>query len=387
MPTSSLSDPSEERAAPRRRRAWLLAGLGAALLAAVAIALALRGRRDAPPAARSGPPAFTPVAGMAALRPRWVLPTQKGFAVVTADPAALFLFDGRGERIRAVPLASEATAAATSPSGTQLLLALRDAGVIVMDVETWTVIDRAPFSPAAVERASGGRVSARIREIALAEGTLWVAVEGDDGEAALLRLQRPEKKWVEASWGSMPEGYRLDARGARLRVVGDELWAVSAASDPPALHRVVGVTRVDAFPADSVEAVRCAHDVAQSAAGNLLLVGCDGTLQEMRRDGEKLVSDRPAREASLPAAGMRGVRLDEIVAREGGDVFVATSVYDDPPADLPNAAVLYRIDDTGGRKVAQLTETVITSLAVTPQLIVAVVRRLDGSVDLLSMPR
>jgi hypothetical protein len=387
VPTSSLSDRSEERAAPRRRRAWLLAGLGAAVLAVIAIALALRGRRDAPPAAPSGPSAFAPVAGVAALRPQWVLPTPEGFAVVTANPAALVLFDEGGERIRDVRLPSEATAAAASPSGGQLLIALRDSGVMVMDAEKWTVVDRVPFSPAAVERASGGRVSARIREIAFAEGTLWAAVEGDDGEAALLRLRRPEKKWVEASWGDMPAGYRLDARGARLRVVNDELWTVSAASDSPALHRVVGVTRVDAFPADSVDAVRCAHDVAQSAAGNLLFVGCDGTLREMRRDGKKLVSDRPAREASLPAAGMRGVRLDEIVARADGDVFVATSVYDDPPADLPNAAVLYRVDDTGGRKLTQLTETVITSLAVTPQSILAVVRRLDGSVDLLSMPR
>jgi hypothetical protein len=382
-----LSDPSEERAAPRRRHAWLVAGFGAALLAVIAIALVLHGGRDATPAPPSGPPGFASVPGMAALRPQWVLPTPEGFAAVTAAPAALVRFDERGERIRDVPLPSEATAVAASPSGRQLLIALRDSGVMVMDAERWTVVDRVPFSPAAVERASGDRVSARIREIAHAGGTLWAAVEGSDGDAALLRLRRPEKQWVEATWAYMPDGYRLDARGARLRVVNDELWAVSAASDPPSLHRVVGATRVDAFPGDSIDAVRCAHDVAQGATGGLLLLSCDGTLQEMRLDGRRLVSDRPAKEASLPAAAMRGVRLDELVARAGGDVFVATSVYDDPPADLPNSALVYHVGDSGGRKVAQLTEMAITSLAVAPQAIVAVIRRLDGSTDLLSMPR
>ncbi len=374
-------------ARPRRRRAWVLGGVGAALVAGLASVWALRGDGNAPPAPPAGPPAFEPVPGMAALRPRWVLPTPEGFAAVTANPSALVRFDERGERIRDVPLPSEATAVAASPSGKQLLIALRDSGVVVMDAERWTVIDRIPFSPAAVEHASGGRVSARIREIAFAEGTVWAAVEGPDGDAALLRLRRPEKQWVEASWGYMPDGYRFDARGVRLRAVNDELWAVSAAGDPPSLHRVVGVTRVDAFPGDSIDAVRCAHDVAQGAAGGLLLLSCDGTLQEMRLDGRKLVSGGPAKEASLPSAGVSGVRLDELVARAGGDVFVATSVYDDPPGDAPNAALLYHVADSGGRKVAQLAEAVITSLAVAPRSVVAVIRRLDGSVDVVSIPR
>jgi len=367
-----------------RRRAWILGVVGVALGVGLAGVWALRGGgRDEPPPQASAPAALAPVPGMAARRPLWVLPTPEGFAAVTAAPAALVRFDERGEHVRDLPLPSEPTAVAVSPSGKQLLVALRDSGVLVMDAEKWTVADRVPFSPAAVQRQSGGRVSSRVRQVADAGGTLWMAVEGDDGDAALLRLHRPERTWVEASWGEI----RLDARGVRLRAINDDLWVVAAAGDPPALHRVVGAARVDGFPGDSADAVRCAHDVAQGATGNLLLLSCDGTLQEMRRDGRTLVQDRPSREASIPATGMQGVRLDEIVARAGADVFVATSVYADPPGDLPDAAVLYHLDDAGGRKVAQLTDEVITSLAVAPRAIVAVVRRLDGSTDVVWMRR
>ncbi|HEU4452244.1 MAG TPA: hypothetical protein VFR81_04260, partial [Longimicrobium sp.] len=295
--------------------------------------------------------------------------------------------DARGGRAGEMPLPAAPTAAAVSPSGKQLLVALRDSGVLVVDAEEWTVVDRVPFSPAAVRRESGGPVSGWIRQVALAEGTLWAAVEGRDGDAALLRLRRPEREWVEGSWAEMPAGYRLDARGVRLRVVNDELWAVSAARTPPLLHRVVGLTRVDAFPGDSVAEVRCAHDVAQGATGNLLLLSCQGMLQEIRRDGRELVLEGPSKEASVPGSGLEGTRLDEIVARGGDDTYVATSVYVDLPADRPGGAVVYRVDGSGGRKVAQMSEVAITSLAVAPRAVVAVVRRLDGSTDVVWMAR
>jgi hypothetical protein len=304
-----------------------------------------------------------------------------GFLVATAAPSQLLRYSAAGARVgEPVPLKGEPVLA--TPSATQILLVTRAPdGVTVLDWSNLRLIDSVWLDPAKIIRPQGlataTRLSGDIQSAAIRDNTLWVTTGERDGEPAILRF-RLERKWDVPTWSLQPEGFvGGDARGLLLRRVGTELWGVTAATTPSSLFHLVGFIRIDELRGHDLRTVSCAHDLASTAAGNLLALSCDNELQELAVEGKQvtLVSARP----TLPSESGPNNWTDELIVADGAATIVALNTEVNQPNNRPGHARIVEVDSAGASRLRlDVRDAVVRSMAVTPKAIVAVLRRADG---------
>ena len=317
-----------------------------------------------------------------------------GYVVAAAEPSQIVRFSPDGARVgEPIALTGEPTAVARTP--TQIMVVTRAPdGVTVLDWNDLRVIDTVRLDPARVKAPpdveSIPRVSGDIQSVAVGGPRipmLWAVTGERDGAAAVLRYRSWERQWEVASWSLKPEGLvGGDARGLKLRLVGTDLWAVTAATTPSGLLHMVGAIRVDEFRGHDHRMVSCARDVAASATGTLLFLSCDNELQEVSADGKQLtlVRVRP----TLPRESAAGHRTDEIIVVDGSAAIVALNTEAGLPDNRPSHARIAEIDTSGTVKtLLDLRDAVVRSLAVTPTWAVAVLRRADGRFDAVRVAR
>jgi hypothetical protein len=216
---------------------------------------------------------------------------------------------------------------------------------------------------------------------------LW-AVTGDrDGAPAVIRFRPFERRWEVPGWTRRPVGiFGLDARGLRLRLVGSDLWAIPSRTIPSSLYRFADLIRVDEFRGRDLKMLSCARDVAESAAGNLLLVSCENELQEIRVDGMDLalVSARP----TLPLETDAETWSEEVIATDGADAVVALNTRPVMPSVRPGRVRMAELDSAGpARPVLEVPAASVRSMTLTPRWIIAVLSRDDGTMDAVRVGR
>jgi hypothetical protein len=181
-------------------------------------------------------------------------------------------------------------------------------------------------------------------------------------------------------------GFGAEANGVRLRDVYGDLWGVRTRGQPSALYHMVGFVRVDRFDGKDTKLVRCAHDLGDTPAKNLLFVSCDNELQEVAVDAKQLtlVRARP----TLPPERAPGTTSYDLLATDSTwTAFVALSTVAEPN-DRPVRARVAEVDSVGGvRTLLDEKDAAVRSLAVTPRSVIAVLRRADGSADAVVIPR
>jgi hypothetical protein len=216
---------------------------------------------------------------------------------------------------------------------------------------------------------------------------LWAVTGERDGEPAVLRFRAPPREWEVASWSAKPEGIvGGDARGLKLRLIGSELWAVTGAATPSSLYHMVGTIRIDEFRGHDLKMVSCARDLAASPKGHLLFLSCDNELQEVAEEARtlRLVRARP----TLPAERDPSTWTDEILVPDGTAVVVALNTEVGVPRHRPGRARIAEVDDAGAvRTVIDERDAVVHSMAITPQWVLAVLRRADGRFDAVRTAR
>lgn len=259
--------------------------------------------------------------------------------------------------------------------------------VMTLDSRTLRVTDTVTLDPSHIDRPAGfpaaARLSGDIQSAAFVGGRLWAVTGERDGDPALLRFKLPERHWTVATWAAQPRGFDQDARGLLLRPVRNELWAVTAQTTPSYLYRIAAPTRVDEFSGHDLQMVSCAHDIAESAGGNLLFLSCSNELQEVRAEEQRLilVKARP----TLASQSGPGNWTDEIIVRDGNAVFVALNT--NQPPSRPAHARIAQVDDRGVTTLFDLADAVVISMAVTRRLVVAVLKQADGSVSVVMIER
>lgn len=235
-----------------------------------------------------------------------------------------------------------------------------------------------PLDAEQIDAEPGAHVSGDIASVAVVDCVPWVATAATDGTPAILR-QRPTGEWVVATWAMTvpPAPLEFDARGLRLRVIGSELWAVTTDTIPANLYRIMGTVRVDRVSGADNSAIRCAHDLAESADGNMLMLSCDNELQEILAAGRDLTVLRswPA----LPSESTPGGRTWELIVPDGGTVFVALNTQTQHPTDRPVRARIVRVDDGGSTPLFDEANVIIKSMAATPRDVLVVLRHADGT--------
>jgi hypothetical protein len=234
-----------------------------------------------------------------------------------------------------------------------------------------------------VDRDSATVVATDIVSIELLENAPWVATGGRDGDAAILRM-RPGGEWVVATSaeGMLNPPPAFDARGVRLRTIGVQLWALAGATSPSRLYRIEWRIRVDEVRGEGAELVRCAHDLAESADARLLFRTCDNRIVEARNDGATL---QPVRAIPLPPQTVDPT--SERIVVDGRTAFVALNAEHDGGAGAGSRASIVRVDDAGAATLFDEPDAIITSMAVTPRAVLAVLKRSDGSTEAVRLTR
>jgi TIR domain len=372
------------RSLRRRARAWLTSPVGIASVLLVA-ALGAATWRFGPRIAESAAARLSAMHGFGLdpavrNRARFVAATDEGYAVITSGPAQVVRFNTRNQRLgEPISLPGEPIALRQTPK--HLLVATgTPPAIAIVSTELWSVVDTLPLEPAGVDAEPGTRVSGEIVSLVVVGGVPWVVTGGSDGAAAVLRL-RPTGEWVVATWAmSVPPGpFEFSARGLHLETIGPELWGVTTDTTPASLYRIMGTVRVDRISGDDVPMIRCAHDLAESAGGNMLLLSCDRELQEIRAEGLDLTLVR--KRQTLPSEDAPGNRTWERIVSDGHTVFVALNSQTNPPANRPVHARIARVDDSGSTQIFDEASVAVTSMAVTPRAVLVALRRADGSLD------
>ena len=325
-------------------------------------------------------------------RARAVAPTDSGFVLAVAAPSQLIRFTPNGIRVgQPIALMGEPTSALRSR--TQILVVTRAMdGITAFDATDLRVIDTVSLDPARVGKPTGGsalpRPSGDIRSVAIGRGNVWVVTGDRDGEPTLLRYRMADRGWDIPSWAAKPEGFGLDARGLRVRLIGERIWGVTAETTPSSLYQFVYPFRIDEFGGHDIGMVSCAHDLAESADGNLLFLSCDNELQEVRLDEDrklKLVRATP----TLPNEGAPGNWTHELIVRADSAVIVALNTQLQGASTPARARIVEVTFSPGGSARTLLDESgaIVVSMAATPRSVVAVLRRANGTLDAVSVSR
>ncbi|HEV7993148.1 MAG TPA: toll/interleukin-1 receptor domain-containing protein [Gemmatimonadaceae bacterium] len=383
----------------RSRRGALLA-VAALVVAATALWL-VRGRASATrdSANAGGRSASRRAAAVAPLpddiryRARAVAPAADGGVIVAVTSPNQVVHVGADGRPTGVPVALMGEPVFATRTGTHTLLVTRAPdGVTVLDWRDQSVYDTVRLDASRIAPLPTGAqpatLSSDIQSVAVgSRGMLWVSTREHDGAAAILRFRQDERRWEAPTWSLREQGLvGGDARDLLLRPNRSDLWAVSAYDRPSSLYHMVGFIRIDAFHGRDLPLVSCAHDLAQSPAGNLLFLSCDNELQEVSVDGRTLtvVSSRP----TLPRDTAPGVWTDEIIIPDGASAIVALNTSAPESVDRPVHARIVEVDSAGAlTSLLDLRNAVVKSMAVTPKMVVAVLQRANGSTDALRIAR
>ena len=313
-----------------------------------------------------------------------------GFVVAAASPAQLIRFSPAGARV-GEPLPLKGDPVSATRSATQILVITRTPdGVTVFDGNDLHLVDTAWLDPATIRRtdsvSTSMRLSGDIQSVAIRNGMLWVTTGERDGEPAVLRFL-PERRWDVPTWMLKAQGFTGgDVRGLQLRRVDTELWGVSAATTPSSLYHLVGFIRIDEFDGHDLRLISCAHDLAPSSRGNLLVLSCDNELQELSVEGKQLslLSARP----TLPSESGPGNWTHEIITPAGAATVVALNTEVNQPNNQPGHARVAEIDSAGAvRTLLDMRDATVKSMAVTGRMVVAVLRRADGRFDAVMVSR
>jgi hypothetical protein len=262
-------------------------------------------------------------------------------------------------------------------------------GVWVFDAKKLRVVDSTLLDPTLVRNPYGianpPRRSGDIQSVA-ARGGLWVTTGDWDGEPTVLRFRPDERVWDVPTFTIDSAGFGRDAMGVRLRNIKGELWGARVRGNPSSLYHLVGFIRIDKFHGRDLKLVSCAHDVAESPAGNPLILSCDNELQEIYSEGNRLqlVRTRP----TLPPERLTGSSTYDILATDSSRVIVALNTESAEPNNRPLHARIAEVDSAGVVKsLLDVKDAVVQSMAVTRRSVVAVLRRADQSTDVVIVSR
>jgi hypothetical protein len=315
---------------------------------------------------------------------------DSGFVVATSQPSQLLRFSPNGERV-GEPIALRGEPVNAERTRSQILLITKAPdGVTVLDWKDLRVIDTAWLDPAQIKPPymlpERPRLSADIQTATVYRNAVWVVTGDRDGEPAVLRFHGDERKWDVPGWAARPEGIiGMNADGLVPRWIGGDLWAVETRTSPSSLYHMMGFARIDTFPGHDLGLVRCATDLAESAAGNPLFLSCDNELQEVVIDDGKLrlVSTRP----TLPSESGPGRWTYELIARDSASVIVALNTEVGQPNNRPSRARIAEVDSVGVVTLLDVADAVVHKMAVTPRAVIALIRLADGSSDGVVVPR
>lgn len=365
------------RARSRLRGRTARLAMGAVVLLAMAAAAWLW-------RARAGSdPGYAPLPGDLRHRVRVVEAVPGGYVAALANPSALVRIAADGTAGRPLPLPGEPTALdhmVRSDGRIFVYAAMRGAaGVVLVDGETWEAHDTFPLLPDRVVMSAPSRVSAEIRSVALANGRIWVTT-GGGGRPALLHFTR-DSGWVNDTLpGPLTDDTRLRAHR------GHWLYVVPAGRTRSPLYHVYGNAPwvFAKAVADSAPSPACARDLAESVDHTFLLVSCEGKLEEVTVDGSRWFPVRTL--ATLPMERDSSLGTVELLAADSAAVFVALSLH--RAADgRPERAIILRVAQGTATPLAELPRAAVTSLAVTPRQVIAVLRRVDGTTEAIAIPR
>ncbi len=343
---------------------------GTATLAAVMLTAWPRTDADGAAPGEASPLEGTPVHPAVRERARFVAATAEGYAVVAASPGELVRFDPDGNPLGiGLSLPGEPVALRQIPR--RILVATRAPTTIaVIDTERWILTDTVTLDAASIAGDAGSRISLDIASVEVADGVLWVVTREGEGDAAVLRL-RPNGEWAVATEAMTvpPTRDEFDPRDLEFEAFGPELWTVTTRSSPSNLYRIMGTIRVDRVSGAEVPMIRCAHDIAESATGRMLLLSCDGELQEILAAGMdlSLLRSRPV----LPPDSLAGRIVSEQIVADGDAVFVALNTEGEN--DSPRARVVL-VRDIGSTPLFDIAGAAITSMAVTSRAVLVVLR-------------
>ena len=364
---------------------------GIVMIAVLGIAITIAFLQGWRPFADNAPAAVRTLPDDVRHRARGVASTSDGGFVIAANaPAQLLRFSPDGERI-GEPIAFKGEPVKVVRAATQIALISRlPDGVIVWDHGDLHVVDTVWLDPTRVQAPpdvpSLPRLSGDIQSVAALGGMAWVVTGDRAGEPAVLRFRTPERRWVLPTWAGRPEGLvGNDAHGLVLRPFKDGLWAVKTETSPSSLYHFMGFVRVDIFSGHDLQMVSCAHDLAASSAGNLLLLSCDNELLEIQAEGKelRLVSTQ----MTLPSEARPGNWTYDIIVPAGKSVVVALNTELIQPL-RPQHARIAEVDSAGSVKtLLDNRDAVVHSLAVTPRFVIAVLRLVSGQFDTLLLDR
>lgn len=352
--------------------------LGAVVLVVVAAAVWLwraRAGRD---------PGYVPLPGDLRHRVRVVEAVPGGYVAALANPSALVRVAADGTAGRPLPLPGEPAALdhwVRSDGRLFVYAATRGtAGVVLVDGETWEARDTFPLHPERVVRSgAAGRVSPEIRSVALANGRIWVTT-GGGGRPALLHFTR-DSGWVN---DTLPGQLADDTRLRTHR--GHWLYVVPGGRTRSPLYHVYGNAPwvFAKAVADSVPSTTCARDLAESVDHTFFLVSCEGKLEEVTVDGSRFFPVRTL--ATLPVERDPSAGTVELLAADSGAVLVALSRH--RAADgRPERATILRVAHGVATPLAEVRRAAVTSLAITPRQVIAVLLRANGTTEAITIPR
>jgi hypothetical protein len=313
-----------------------------------------------------------------------------GFVIAANAPAQLLRFSPEGVRVgEPIAFKGEPVNFVRAPTQIALITRVPD-GVTIWDHGDLHVVDTVWLDPASVtappDAPSLPRLSGDIRSVAFAGGMPWVVTGDRAGESAVLRFRTPERRWVLPTWAGRTEGIvGSDAHGLVLHPFKDGLWAVTTETRPSSLYHFMGFVRVDIFSGHELQMLSCAHDLAASSAGNLLLLSCDNELLEIQAEGKelRLISTR----TTLPSEAGPGNWTYDIIVPADKSVVIALNTELIQPL-RPQRARIAEIDSAGSVKtLLDNPDAVVHSLAVTPRFVIAVLRLVSGQFDTLLLDR
>ena len=337
-------------------------------------------------------------------RARAVAPTKDGgFVLALVAPNEVLRFKADSGPVgQPIALMGEPVSMTRMPKQTLIVTRAPD-GVTVLDTTDQRVIDTLRLEPSRLaplpKEVHLPRLTTDIQSVAVFKrGMLWTVTGEREGDAAMVRFRPDERRWDVPTWVRRPEGLVGDsAYGLRLKLVKEDLWAVKAETSPSSLYHIVDPMRIDVFDGRELKIVSCAHALAESAAGNLLLLSCDNELQEVSVEGKTLALVSIRRTLSRDRAA--GTATDEIIVPDGHAAVVALNsgvdrsrvfVHGVPlnQNPQPRHARIAEIDSAGAvATLLDAQDVIVRSMAVTPKAVIVVLERADGSTDAKRIPR
>ena len=315
---------------------------------------------------------------------------DSGFAIATANPPQLVRFSETGAQIGdVIDLVGEPVYMTRTPKHVLVATRGRDA-IMVFEAAKLRIFDSTLFDPSRVAEAyrpaKPVRRSGDLQSVAVGpKGDLWVTTGDRDGEAGVLRYRPADGSWDVPTFAADTAGFGPAANGVRLRDVRGSLWGARMRGTPSSLYHFEGFIRIDRFDGKDLKLVSCAHDVAAAPSGNVLFLGCDNELQEVSVESNALtlVRTRP----TLAPDRTPGTSSYDLLEADSAHVIVALNTVAEPNGD-PVRARVAEVDSAGSaHALLDVRGAVVTSLGVTPKSVVAVLRRADGSTDVVVAPR